>query len=75
MGEMVKRVALAIRTEGLASSSAVAMASDEALLAAARAAVAALREPTNQMIHAGALIETPHPITVWRAMIDAALRE
>lgn len=39
----------------------------------AKAAIAAMREPTEEMIDAG--INRPYGVAVWTAMIDVALKE
>ena len=39
----------------------------------ARAAIAAMREPTEPMIQAGILRRSLGPVGTWRTMIDAAL--
>ena len=70
MNDMVERVARAIIREfpgDCAWGDAVAMA---------RAAIAAMREPTEAIRDAaGKLISTQHlQADIWRAMIDAALK-
>jgi len=82
MSEVIERVVRAIETEMQRvhdSSGGILCASPEQL---ARAAIAALREPTEAMLEAG--LEAHYDPddwrirelgTTWRAMIDAALVE
>jgi hypothetical protein len=91
MSEMVERAALALcasqAPRAIGVPQAVCGRPCEECLADARAAIAALREPTPRMINAAAGALTPsyrfprslsvkqkHSIR-WRAMIDAALAE
>ena len=72
MSEMVERVAKALAREydrdpetdnvGLGTQLSTAMA---------RAAIAAMREPTEAMLYAGWQEDS----SIWRAMIDAALKD
>ena len=76
MSTMVKRVAQALQQEmGTAPSDETAASPSEARshsFALARAAIAAMREPTEEMIDAW--IKAPGAIKGgWQAMIDAAL--
>ena len=69
MTEMVERVARAIRESEEWSS----FWGEEESLVLARAAIEAMREPTNKML-AAAMAETATDLTAeYRAMIDAAL--
>jgi hypothetical protein len=68
MSTMVKRVAQALQQERTAPFD------ETAAFALARAAIAAMREPTEEMIDAW--ISAPGAIKGgWQAMIDCALRE
>ncbi len=49
--------------------------SREPLEEIARAAIMAMREPTSAMEHAGAAVRIKAPETIWKAMIDEALRK
>jgi len=76
MGEMVDRVARAIYEEGLVRARMVDH-THEAVLAVARAAIAAMREPTEAMLEcAGSAEDYADRDNIfahaWRAMIDAA---
>ena len=87
MSEMIERVARAIFTEANAASSGYGeWCTDDMANAAARAAIEAMREPTEAMIDAGDDIcpiargTESHkmsggvvPEDYWRAMIDAVL--
>ena len=89
MSEMIERVAKAIGTVAANSHghtlAAWAVSPErEDCLRFARAAILAMREPTNEMLRAGkesdpasgvfcAVFYPPEPILAWRAMIDAAL--
>jgi hypothetical protein len=73
MSEMVERVALAI-AETVAGPGAQPRGN---WLVAARAAIAAMREPTQPMIF-GSLkdkADWQNHVQTWRSMIDAALSE
>jgi hypothetical protein len=75
MDEMVERVARAIYEEGL-TRSRMGDHTYEAMLATARAAIAAMREPSAAMANSPDLWLGPDEITEqWRVMIDAALRD
>jgi L-cysteine desulfidase len=70
MSTMVKRVAQALQQE----MAGTAPFDEAASLALAHAAIAAMREPTEEMIDAW--IGAPGAIKGgWQAMIDCALRE
>jgi hypothetical protein len=60
MSEMIERVAMAI-------------AQCDDLHDCARAAIAAMREPTAAMCEAADVVECNQPECIWQAMIDAAL--
>lgn len=76
MSEMVERVAKAIEAE-------VDKLNDVRNIQGfyeeiARAAIAAMREPTDGMVETAFSLlpdRDPWPIAVWRAMIDESLRE
>jgi hypothetical protein len=69
MSTMVKRVAQALHQE-----MGTAPFDETAALALARAAIAAMREPTQEMLDAW--LKAPGAIKAgWQAMIDCALRE
>lgn len=64
MNEMVERVAKAISGAPFPSPKS---------LAKARAAIEAMREPTEFMVGEAARLNHPRDRDVWRTMIDAAL--
>jgi hypothetical protein len=71
--DMIERVARAIFIAAKENSSA----SWEGHIPEARAAIAAMREPTEEMMLAGERADEPldsPAYTTWRAMIDAALK-
>jgi len=74
MSEMIERVGLAIQDEW--QKSGMLVGSHLETEAVARAAIAAMREPTQQMLLA-CRAERPPARTIedWQAMIDAALEE
>lgn len=88
MTDMVERVARAICEQWSGSQNDIPLHDGQRILAFsfARAAIAAMREPTLEMIHAGctddafmAQDDVPpsghfSPKPVWQAMIDAALK-
>lgn len=79
MSEMVERVAAAIKSEFRPPDGIPSMTlSDDACTRFARAAVAALRDPTESMLRAGAkgCGEDREEVAggAWEAMIDAALK-
>ena len=67
MDDMIERVADAIATVGLDSDG------DNLAERQARAAIAAMREPSPEMRNAGHAQNCINPATVWQAMIDATL--
>lgn len=73
---MVERVARAIQAF---DGHAAAGGAEPGYEAIARAAIAAMREPTDEMMSVtewwGDLTGRPEHVDVWRAMIDAALTE
>lgn len=73
MSEMVERVAKAI--DRVSTAMNPHRTDQELLEAAARAAIEAMREPTDEML--ASLKEdwwdNETPLTVWQAMIDGAL--
>ena len=70
MTSLVERVARALaETDGYEPT----VKGIEALIPHARAAIAAMREPTDAMINA--TYEGSDPAELWRMMIDAALAE
>lgn len=82
MSEMVERLAKAIDTAGKdwlsKRSSAGFEWADIPSSVFARAAIAALREPTDQMLFEGVIVQDsddPAVQGIWRAMCDAALGE
>ncbi len=74
--KMIERVAQAIYEEGI-TRSRMGDHSPEALLATARAAIEAMREPTFAMLDAAsdASYNEGHQRCVWHDMIDAALAD
>lgn len=79
MSEMVERVAralYAVNTGGAASWEDEAPEFQQWVCEQARAAIAAMREPTEAMVEEGAseIRAAGGPEFVWRAMIDAALK-
>jgi hypothetical protein len=69
MSTMVKRVAQALQQE-----TGTAPLDETAAFALARAAIAAMREPTQEMLDAW--LRAPGAIREgWQAMVDCALRE
>ena len=76
MSEMVKRVARAICCRSDCFLPENCQAAYAGTLEKARAALAAMREPTDQMCHAGAYEQHDWKDSsqVWQAMIDEALR-
>ena len=69
MREMIERVATALKAQD--NNMAVSFHHYEAL---ARAAIAAMREPTEEMLKARCARGKPHLLLDdWQAMIDAAL--
>lgn len=76
-GEMVERVARAIATTARFPNFTDEVR--DTFLPHARAAIAAMREPTETMRDAGTMADEDqwagNPPRVWRAMIDAALAE
>lgn len=88
MSEMEDRVVKAIETALIKSDAEISHFKPEQLVAAARAAIAAMREPTDEMVHvvdvsgetdAGGFnatyyIGAPEAKKVWQAMIDEALK-
>jgi hypothetical protein len=78
MSEMVERVAVAISNAQMAWKAAnggddasVVDCPDEVL---ARAAIEAMREPTDQMVGAANRNNHPRDVDTWRTMIDEALK-
>jgi hypothetical protein len=79
MSEMVEKVAKAIKAEDFQSENLLTNTDCQRL---ARAAIAAMREPTEKMVEAVyaaaeglgcVMYETPSPEQAWPTMIDAAL--
>jgi len=78
MSEMVERVARAIANNLGPLGDLRYYMSDEEAMSAARAAIEAMREPTDAMWDAGPVINDPNdygPQDVWDAMINAALAD
>ena len=75
MSEMVERVARAIISS--ASSYAGYEANSDYWDSLARAAIEAMREPTEAMVNAAPDLRGVdfYPTDVWRAMIEAALKK
>ena len=77
MGEKVQRVGNAILTVMVQEINEVAyaggLASDRVIEKIARAAIAAMREPTESMLAVFADGEDPAYAEDWRTLIDAAL--
>ena len=68
MSSIVKRVAQALQQEMETAPF------DETAIALARAAIAAMREPTEEMLNAGHEARAKATVNgIWHAMIDAAL--
>lgn len=78
MSEMVERVAKAIWDSplffGLITDEKRRDGSWHDCTALARAAIEAMREPTDEMVLASEAIDAVYPSEHWRAMIDAALK-
>ena len=71
MSSIVKRVAQALQQE-----MGTAPFDETAAFALARAAIAAMREPTEEMLNAGHEARAKATVNgIWHAMIDAALEE
>jgi hypothetical protein len=68
MTVMIERVAQAIAKE-------MGYRDPDTVEFAARAAIAAMREPTREMLNAQAVLSTSFARSVWLAMIDGALEE
>ena len=84
MSEMVRKVGAALKRAWPVDSEGLCCLTPDELDAMARAALAAMREPTEAMVGAGDGCHEYYPFsssvssaadaeTVWRAMIDAAL--
>ena len=72
MSTMVERVAQALQQE----MGAAPLDETAASFALARAAIAAMREPTEEMLNAGHEARAKATVNgIWHAMIDAALEE
>jgi hypothetical protein len=72
---MVERVARALAVDLNAATNFDDAVSRDLWFAAARAAIAAMREPDQQMLNAVGAVATPFWIKTWAKMIDAALAE
>jgi len=81
MSEMIERVALAMiekskaRRAGINLINRVMMDGDEDFMALARAAIAAMREPTPNMVHVVAANWGRRTWSEYNEVIDAALQE
>lgn len=77
MSEMVERVAKAIWSVPMCGIEDARGSDDEIIVAMARAAIEAMREPTRPMYEAAndALVPTWDAKACWHSMIDAALNK
>ena len=82
MSEMIERVAKAIALDDCQTWNELDAVNRGMFLSFARAAIAAMREPTEAMLEAGTItvsktgvisISTQDAARIWRAMVDAAL--
>jgi hypothetical protein len=72
MSEMVERVAKAIASERVRRSNLSSPSAEIEEVAFARAAIAAMREPTPEMINS--VWASSGDILAWKAFIDEALK-
>ena len=74
MTTMIERVALALHEADQTAPTATVY--EDHLKLMARAAIAAMREPTEEMVeHTKSMTLVEEHCLVWQAMIDAALNE
>jgi hypothetical protein len=74
MSEMVERVIAGVK-DAMASTGKNFKTSDQAFEIVARAAIEAMREPTEEMKRAAyEMFHDGYPVPIWQIMIDEALK-